>query len=137
MWPPASFPSGLAGTALLVLRLGLAALLIAEAVPGLTRGHALAVLLVICGVCIAVGWLTSAAAAIVTVLVVGDIPSEWQSLCIATSESCCHPRTLQAAVAASLALSGPGTASLDAARFGRREITLPPRATPTDSDHHN
>ena len=93
--------------------------------------HGIGILLILCGGLVAVGLLTPVIQAIVIVVDLGRsgqwlwaigsatmMQDPWQALLV------------EAAVAASLTMLGPGAYSIDARLFGREEIRIPPRRHP-------
>ena len=110
---PSSFPAGHAGQGLLLLR-GVVALLLLlcvtngvhnAAVHGLAAGAAALILVGLC---------TRGAALAALALIIAS--AEWKM-----------GPLLAASLAVALALTGPGSLSLDARLFGRRNIRLRPR----------
>jgi len=128
------FPSRLAGLGHLLLRVVLAGFLTAEGTRALGASDVantanrtvvglVALLLIVCALLVGIGlWSRLVQAVVIAVqtatltgpLLLGNVPSDaWQA------------RMLEIAVAASLALTGPGAYSVDARLFGRREIKIP------------
>jgi uncharacterized membrane protein YphA (DoxX/SURF4 family) len=135
-----AFPGASLGVGLLVLRLLLAVCLVADGGGRLVAGlhgtielgaavtGTLGVLLVACGAFAAVGFLTPVVQIAVVIIELsvlsgrfgtpapaGLVPNVWQA------------RLVEALIGATLALTGPGAYSIDARRFGWREINIPPR----------
>ncbi|MGH2437545.1 MAG: hypothetical protein ACRDFA_11180 [bacterium] len=146
-----SFPSGLPGSGLLLLRLVLAIHLIAEGtlmtavlngandVKSAAAG-AFGLLQMFCGALAAAGFLTPIIPTIVAVVELGSVGDRLTTIDSAMMAAGSWDAAILAiAIAASLALLGPGAYSIDAHLFGRREIYIPPRATAsgvTDSTSH-
>ncbi|AQR73347.1 hypothetical protein [Sphingomonas sp. LM7] len=105
-----SFPAGFAGQGLFLLR-GVVALVLVLCVASRSNGPAVHALLIGASALILVGLCTrwSALAALATILLI----AEWQL-----------GPLLIAALTLALALTGPGSLSLDARLFGRRNIRL-------------
>ena len=103
------------------MRLTLASLLIEHSVGGLVRGAALASsvvhwLAILLGILLVLGFWTPVTAALIAI---GAI---WQTL----SSSGSWPQYVSfAALAIALALLGPGAWSIDARRYGWKEIKIP------------
>jgi hypothetical protein len=112
------FPPGWPGLGLVLLRISVAAPMILDAcaTPEEMPGWALGAL-VLLSATLSVGFLTPMAALLaLTVRVVG--PAGWGD----------EVATCMAILSAlALALLGPGAYSIDAYRFGRRVVVLPPR----------
>jgi len=126
-----TFPHGLPGIGLLVLRLAIGAKLVAEASScmldpqGLKLGVWLASLLVLgMGTSFVLGFLTQLAAG-VSVLA-GAAVYLYHPAWVASFLNL--PSLDRIGVALAIALLGPGTISLDAYFFGRRKIVIPPVA---------
>jgi uncharacterized membrane protein YphA (DoxX/SURF4 family) len=132
-----SFPSGLPGSGLCVLRVGLATYVVA-------RGAAVAALLaaatdlptaaigiagvmwLLSGGCIAAGFLTPVVQLLVASTELAAIGLQWWATGSAvTLVDSSIEDLLALMMAVSLALLGPGAYSIDARLFGRREITIP------------
>jgi len=130
-----AFPGRGPGTGLLLLRVAVGIVVIAEGSIVLsTRGSALgllmAVALILVGTMLAVGVLTPLAgllAAITSVL--GGSP--WLALSSSTLVDDWVGRAFFVIVSLAIALLGPGAFSLDAYLFGRREIVIP-RQSPAE-----
>lgn len=117
-----TFPGGAPGAGLLLLRgaAGLAALL----QGGWWLAHSAFVyglLAIVCGAALLIGALTPIAAALVGLQSVAVALSQFPSFLPHTKLSA----VLLAVIAVALVLLGPGAFSLDARRFGRREINIP------------
>jgi putative oxidoreductase len=135
-----AFPGASMGVGLLVLRLLLAVCLVADGggrlvagLNGATESGAavtgtVGLVLVVCGAFAAVGFLTPIVQLAVVIIelgvlsgrlgtsaLAGLVPNVWQA------------RLVEALIGATLALTGPGAYSIDARRFGWREINIPPR----------
>lgn len=135
------FPSALPGFGLLALRLVLTSLLfvdgshalgVSDPVRAIAGAFAalVSLLMIACAACVGIGLLTPLTQTIVVVIEVAMLSSRWwapEGLAIAYEPW--QARVCQAAIAASLALIGPGAYSVDAKLFGRREINIPPRGT--------
>jgi putative oxidoreductase len=114
-----TFPNGSPGIGLMLLRLTLASSLFADATANL-RGLVLsqavpAATEILAGALIIVGLWTPIAAVIVCVLLFGIL---------LTTRRTIELHLLQAALALSLALLGPGAWSFDARLFGRRRVEI-------------
>jgi len=130
-----TFPRGWPGVGLLLLRAVVGVTVTLQGSYYLANGDSpavltviLALLMIVAGVSLVVGLLTPVAG-VVTGLSAASVTLGW-----------CHPPTpnlfdaklstvLVVVVAASVVLLGPGSISLDARIFGRREIIIPPRVT--------
>jgi uncharacterized membrane protein YphA (DoxX/SURF4 family) len=132
-----TFASGASGYGLLVLRLVLAASVIAEglALVGRDLGGPDAApfavvcdaILLLCGTCIGLGLLTPVVQTVVATVKLAGI-AEWTwRLAESLPAGPVQLLILQLAIAGSLALIGPGAYSIDARIFGRQEIRIPPR----------
>ncbi|TGX55725.1 hypothetical protein E5A73_00915 [Sphingomonas gei] len=110
---PSSFPAGFAGQGLFLLR-GVVALILLVCISSRSNGTVVHGLLIGASALIMAGLCTrwSALAALATIILIAD----WQT-----------GRLLIAALTLALALTGPGSLSLDARLFGRRNIRLRPR----------
>lgn len=120
------FPQGGPGVALILLRISVAgmALFSFRTYGGLVPHWILPVLvLVLISVC--VGFLTPVFSVLLSIL------NLYYLIATGTDNAPIHGTAILNAVA--LALLGPGAYSLDARRFGRRVMTLPP-AKPTERD---
>jgi hypothetical protein len=137
------FPSGRAGVGLLVLRLALAmhlcvpggVALVAAAGDGAEIGIAgiamRGLLPLLCGALIGLGLLTPLAQIVVIMVELSVLGTQLSADRFATlTDRAGLVPLLHAAVAASLALIGPGAYSVDARIFGRREIVIPARPHP-------
>ena len=135
-----SFPSGLPGSGLLLLRLVLAGYLLAAGASaaafgaGTTQTHdvvlgSYGVVAVLCGALVAAGSVTRA---VQTFVAIGELVAVAVHLLTPGYEVLVFgswPAALLAAgMATCLALLGPGAYSVDAVLFGRREIVIPPLA---------
>jgi len=126
-----TFPHGLPGIGLLVLRLAIGAKLVIEASScmldpqGLKLGVWLLSLLALgIGTTFVLGFLTQLAAG-VSVLA-GAAVYLYHPACVSSFLNLPSPDTIGMALA--IALLGPGAISLDAYFFGRRKIVIPPVA---------
>jgi hypothetical protein len=125
-----TFPSGWPGIGLLVLRVAIGGAMIAEGAACLatseratTWAWTVGLLAVISGGSLLVGFLTpiaSALAALTSVAISARPPATLPSTFHATLLI-----VLVGMVAAAIGLLGPGALSIDARRFGRREIHIP------------
>ena len=125
------FPDGWPGAGLLLLRLATGAVLITQSAAyfgekqqvGLS-GAALALVVSVVGLALLVGFLTrfvAFAAAVVAILgVLSWLPVDIGPLLTRTTAE------LYAVVAIAVICLGPGSHSVDARMFGRREIVIPP-----------
>jgi uncharacterized membrane protein YphA (DoxX/SURF4 family) len=126
-----TFPDGWPGIGLLLLRVGAAVVLIIHGVAGLTYTRAatwgtwaVGALAVVTGALILIGLATPLAGAVAALVSAASAVSWLPSP---------TPNTLGVGVSggllivmtAAIALLGPGAVSVDAALFGRREITIP------------
>jgi len=128
--------SGGAGAGLLLLRLALAAAIGFDAVRVFVARDldplpftmvAYAVLAIACAAVVALGFLTPAAELTIILMEASAIGSRWSFAAVpAFAAPPLQLALLEAAVAMSLVLVGPGAYSLDAVLFGRHEITIPP-----------
>jgi uncharacterized membrane protein YphA (DoxX/SURF4 family) len=125
-----TFPNGSPGIGLLLLRVGAAAVLLGHAVACLTDAGAPAwgtwlvgVMAALIGGLLLVGLMTPLAGALAALGSVGAavswLPSPANTLGAGVAG------VLPIVVATAIALLGPGAISVDAALFGRREITIP------------
>ena len=133
------FPSASLGVGLLVLRLLLSVCLIVEGIEGIaanvhsasgspTMAEPLGMLVIVCGMLVAVGFLTPAIQVFVVVLELGALGDRFlTNALIATAAGVWQARAAMALMGATLALTGPGAYSVDAHLFGWREINIPPR----------
>jgi uncharacterized membrane protein YphA (DoxX/SURF4 family) len=125
-----TFPSGAPGLGLLLLRLAVAARLIDHVVaclvdgPASTGARVVGALVALTAALLVVGLLTpmsaSMAAAAAAGLALSVLPSPERNVFGAGV-----PALAITLAAVAVALIGPGAFSLDAALFGRREITIP------------
>ena len=125
-----SFPSGIAGIALLVLRVVVGALASLEAGLLLAVGHTVlmgitwaAIIAMISGLVLMVGFLTPVASALISlqsavITVMGVPPAAFPLI---DSRMAAFELGVMAVV---LVLLGPGAISLDARLFGRREVAI-------------
>jgi putative oxidoreductase len=136
------FLSGPTGLGLLILRLVLGGFLAAAGSRALVDRDALsaangtviaiaAVLVIVCAVLIGIGLLTPFIQTIVVVIKVAALL--WPVEMVTMMSDPWQVRVFEVAIAASLALTGPGAYSIDAISFGRREINIPSRVRPLDN----
>jgi len=129
-----AFPGGWPAVALLLLRLIVGVSALGQGVLCLTQtltwmSLLRAALLIPCGLCVLIGFATPIASLVVAfgILVMS---TTWHAL---PSERLvgCKPASFQMiAISLSVAMLGPGSLSLDARLFGRREIVIPPSSRP-------
>ena len=135
-----TFPSGMPGIGLLLLRAGAAAVLIAHGAGCLTDRStstwgtwAVGVMSALVGALLLIGLVTPLAGTLAAVgsagILLSWLPSPAPSLPCAGVAA-----VLTVVVAAAIALLGPGAISVDAALFGRREITIPQLRDPARLD---
>jgi hypothetical protein len=131
-----TFAPGWPGIGLLVLRIALGGPLLVEAAALLAacRGTAspqilIALMSVAAGVALQLGYSVgrAAIAGAASVIAVHFSSFHGARLNLFSSRIACF---LAISIAISLVLLGPGAFSIDAHRFGRREIVIPPRSTP-------
>jgi uncharacterized membrane protein YphA (DoxX/SURF4 family) len=122
------FPSGLAGLALLVLRLAVGACAALEAAALLSEGHlsasaatAVAVSALVAGIFVIVGFLTPLASALLGTQAALTLFASAPLLGLLDSRMAVLEFLVMAAV---LAVLGPGAISIDARMFGRREVAI-------------
>jgi putative oxidoreductase len=113
-----SFPNGLPGTGLLLLRLSLAGTLLADAAAKLAAADFALILLylgeILAGTLLSIGLWTPLVAVLVCLL----------QLVMALSDGAAELYLLRAAVGLCIALLGPGAWSIDARLFGRRRVEI-------------
>lgn len=124
------FPAGRPGVGLLLLRVAVAAELVAiyaadPATPGRVPWLAAAV---VAAVALVLGVLTPLAGLLALTLALGAALAPQPALHGLNTSTA----LLLAAMAAVVVLMGPGSLSLDARRFGRREIVIPHATRPPD-----
>jgi uncharacterized membrane protein YphA (DoxX/SURF4 family) len=135
-----TFPSGLPGVGLLLLRTGAAAVLIVHGAVCLTDHvaatwgtWAVGAMAVLVGVLLLIGLVTPLAGTLAALgsagILLSWLPSPTPNLSGAGMAG-----VLPVVVAAAIALLGPGAISVDAALFGRREITIPELRDPARLD---
>jgi uncharacterized membrane protein YphA (DoxX/SURF4 family) len=131
-----TYPDELPGMGLLLLRLVTGAVLTVRGCATLLGGHdrafasgAISLLIALAGSSLLVGYLTRLGATLVVAASLGSlVPSLLgPNLAIFAARL---PDLLIAAIAAALICTGPGAYSLDARRFGRHEIVIPPKPGP-------
>ena len=126
-----TFPDGLPGIGLLLLRVGAAVVLIVHGAACLVeRNHptwgtwAVGALAVLTGAFLLIGFMTPLASVLAALdsagIVLSWLPSPRPNVLGAGVAA-----MLPVVVATAVALLGPGAISVDAALFGRREITIP------------
>jgi uncharacterized membrane protein YphA (DoxX/SURF4 family) len=132
-----TFPGGRSAVALLLLRLivgvsasGQGILYLSQ--PPTWASFVGAALLIPCGLCVLVGLATPVASLVVAFGILA-ISTSW--LALPTERLLdCRPALFELiAISLSIALMGPGSLSLDARLFGRREILIPPSSRPKQS----
>lgn len=131
-----TFAPGWPGIGLLVLRTALGVPLLVEAAALLAewRGNTsplilIALISVATGVALQLGYSVgrAAIAGAAAVIAVHFSSLHEERLNLFSSRIACF---LAISIAIALVLLGPGAFSIDARRFGRREIVIPPRSTP-------
>lgn len=129
----ATFPSGCPGAGLLLLRAALGFSLIAQALPFLIEQDNLSVavwisatLVIISGTLLLIGYLTPSAG---SVAALSSIALWYLSASAASLFASLAVVVFEVAIAIALACLGPGSFSVDARLFGRREIIIP-RSSP-------
>jgi hypothetical protein len=138
-----NFPSGSPGIGLLALRVALAASLAADAGPLIAtfrdadRGPDGTALLLAClllagAASAATGFLTGLVQTTVALAVLATLGRQIVTAVVTASppSGSWHVSLLEMALAAALALIGPGAYSIDARLFGRQEIVIPPSIAP-------
>jgi putative oxidoreductase len=130
------FPTRLAASGLLLLRIVLSQRLVTSGVPRLvtaldtadTAQAAFGLLFLLCAAFTATGFLTPLVQTIVVIVELAVLWSEPPIAGVAGLIARPWPAPLlEASIAASLALIGPGAFSVDARLFGLHEIVIPPR----------
>ena len=131
-----TFAPGWPGVGLLVLRIALGVPLLVEGIALLADRRDTASLLIIvaltsvaAGVAIQLGYRVGRAAIAGCVVVIAVHFSSLHGECLNlfSSRIACF---LAMSIAIALVFLGPGAFSIDARRFGRREMVIPPRSTP-------
>ena len=124
-----SFPSGPRGVGLLLLRAVLAIRLMGEGSRLIAAAnHDGGFLLILGAGLVGAGVVTPVTQAVVLVLELArSAQLLWTSGLAMVAQDPWQTLIVEAAVAASLALLGPGAYSIDARLFGREEIIIPPR----------
>ena len=132
------FPGGLPGLGLLLLRITVGSILLAQGIGRLAdangaslRAWGLAVVAIPSGGALLVGFLTPAACTLAALSVLVALATSVSGI-----KACFLPQggltlALLGIIAAALMMLGPGAFSLDARLFGRREIVVPQRREPT------
>jgi uncharacterized membrane protein YphA (DoxX/SURF4 family) len=130
-----SFPSGVTGAGLLVLRLSLGSQLATEAVAIVWRPNVggpgpllLGISLLVCGLFVVTGLRTRVVQTMVAAILVGVMSYRLLMVQDPMSVERWQIWGLELAIAVSLVLLGPGWYSIDARLFGRREIVFEARA---------
>jgi len=130
-----TFPDGWPGIGLLLLRTGAAVVLIVQGVACFLFGTAtwgswaVGAVAALSGSLLLIGLMTPVAGALAAVDIAG-IALGWLPSPVAHRLGLGGNAVLPAIVAMAIALLGPGAISVDAALFGRREITIPPLRGP-------
>jgi uncharacterized membrane protein YphA (DoxX/SURF4 family) len=131
-----TFALGWPGVGLLVLRIALGIPLLVEGIALLAEWRDAASLLIVvaltsiaAGITLLVGYSVGlgAIAGDVVVIAVHLSSLDGERLNLFSSRIACF---LAMSIAIALVFLGPGAFSIDARRFGRREIVIPPRPTP-------
>ena len=131
-----TFASGWPGVGLLVLRIALGIPLLVEGIALLADWRDAASLLIVvaltsiaAGITLLVGYSVGlgAIAGGVVVMATHFSSLHGERLNLFSSRIACF---LAMSIATALVFLGPGAFSIDARRFGRREIVIPPRSTP-------
>ena len=127
-----TFPDGWPGIGLLLLRTGAATVLIIQGAACFGHGvaatwgtWAVGAVAALSGRLLLIGLMTPVAAALAALDIAG-IALGWLPSPLAHRLGLGAAAVLPAIVAPAIALLGPGAISVDAALFGRREITIPP-----------
>ena len=134
-----TFPDGWPGLGLLLLRMGVAIVLIVQGAGCFLDGHATWSTWAVCGVAglsgslLLIGLMTPVAGALAALDVAG-IALGWLPAPFAHRLGLGGNAVLPAIVAMAIAFLGPGAISVDAALFGRREITIPPLRAPAPGE---
>jgi|HubBroStandDraft_2_1064218.scaffolds.fasta_scaffold927077_1 uncharacterized membrane protein YphA (DoxX/SURF4 family) len=133
-----AFPGGRAGVGLLLLRIALGAELAWCSYELLfpwqnakARVAAIALLTLASGISLALGFLTVLSSTCATILSLGIVAS-WFPAPTTEVDAVRLSSVFAAIIALSLAFIGPGAFSLDARRYGRREIIIPKRPPPEE-----
>jgi hypothetical protein len=131
-----TFAPGWPGIGLLVLRIALGVPLLVEAAALLAEWRAtagplvvIALISVAAGLALQLGYSVgrAAIAGAADVIAIHFSSLHGERLNLFSSRIACF---LAISIAIALVLLGPGAFSIDARRFGRREIVIPPRSTP-------
>ena len=133
-----TFPGGRAGVGLLLLRIALGAELAWSSYALLSpwpnakaRVAGIAVLILASGISLTLGFLTMLSSACAALLSLGLLAS-WLPVPAMEVDAFRLSSAFAAIIALSLAFIGPGAFSIDARRYGRREIVIPKRPPPED-----
>jgi uncharacterized membrane protein YphA (DoxX/SURF4 family) len=133
-----NFPSGFAGTGLLVLRIALSTSLLTDGARLVGRARELGngsdgpalffgVLLMLCAVLIGTGFLTNIVQPVVVFMQAVTLGTRVSAIgLMIVNAGVFHIPLLELALALGLAMTGPGAYSIDARLFGRQEIIIPP-----------
>lgn len=128
-----TFPGGKSAVALLLLRLTVSVTALGQGIACLESftwvSFLRAAALIPSGFCVLIGFVTPAASLVTTISILA-ISTPWF---VSPGERLLDSRgaLLEVAIISlSLAMMGPGSFSLDARFFGRREIVIPPRSRP-------
>ena len=126
-----TFPDGLPGAGLLLLRAAVGSALIVQAAAYIMDWHALrlparaiAVLMVASGAALVIGYLTPCAGILAGLVSIGEAFSWFPAPNLDLFEARLTA-VLATVILAALVCLGPGAFSLDARLFGRREIIIP------------
>jgi uncharacterized membrane protein YphA (DoxX/SURF4 family) len=133
-----TFPGGRAGVGLLLLRIAIGAelawcsyALLSPWQNTKARVAAIAVLILASGISLTLGFLTMLSSACAALLSLGILAS-WLPTPPMEVDAFRLSSAFAAIIALSLAFIGPGAFSIDARRYGRREIVIPKRPPPED-----
>ena len=132
-----TFPSGRCAVALLLLRLLVGISVSGQGIFYLAQSPTWAsfvgaVLLIPCGLCVLIGFATPVASLVVSFGVLA-ISMSWLALPTGSLLDGKPALFELIVISLSIALMGPGSFSVDARLFGRREIVIPPSSRPKQS----